>query len=247
MSKHDEHMRWAYLDGELSASEANDLDKELTDDERQRLAAEMRLESAVADKLREDAECPSDVWRRLQGEVWKTEMNEHRRRNRLSRWAVPALAAAAGIIIAFALFFPTGPDDIPPFLSLAAASVSELAETSEIRGTDDEIEDYLRQAGLAIDLKGNGQVVSHHQIELLGARLADYNGKPVARIQYMCCGQPIELVVARRDDPAGKAIVRAQENKSHQGPALGQGDFIFAALGDPHHTDEVLNLMQAAP
>ena len=55
---HRDKMWMACLDDALSASEAADFDKTLTGAERDRLAAERRLESAIADKLGEAAPCP---------------------------------------------------------------------------------------------------------------------------------------------------------------------------------------------
>ena len=52
----------AYLDGELSASEAADFEANLDDRERQLLASEMSFESAFAEKLGMDATCPDQVW-----------------------------------------------------------------------------------------------------------------------------------------------------------------------------------------
>lgn len=58
MKKNLDMMRQAYLDGELSASEASEFEATLDAAERERLAAEVRFENGLAERLAQDAKCP---------------------------------------------------------------------------------------------------------------------------------------------------------------------------------------------
>ena len=59
----------AYIDGELSASEASEFEASLSDEDRALLAGEMQFENALADRLRQDSDCPADVWARVKAQV----------------------------------------------------------------------------------------------------------------------------------------------------------------------------------
>ena len=66
MTHNEEHekLRSAYLDGELSASESARFDESLTPGQRERLAGEMRFESAMSETLSKGASCPDALWLR---------------------------------------------------------------------------------------------------------------------------------------------------------------------------------------
>ena len=57
-----EKLWMAYLDGEMTSTEAAAFDASLTPEERARLAGEMRLESGLAAALQGDVVCPDAVW-----------------------------------------------------------------------------------------------------------------------------------------------------------------------------------------
>lgn len=241
--QNDEHMWSAYLDGELSAADASAYDARLTEAERNRVQAEMRLESAVSDALREESACPLDVWRRIAQDVHCAARKRGRWRAAAAHWGVPAFAAAAGIFVAFALYFPTGPNSLPPFLELAAANAPEVRQVSSAELDRAMVEDLLRQTGVDLSLAPNIEL-SHHRMQFVEASKGVYGDRNYVRLLFVCCGRPVKIIITPQDTPAAAAIEKAFAEGEFSGDTRRTGGCIIAAVGDARHAPEVLQLIR---
>lgn len=246
MKKNNEQLWSAYLDGELGAGEASEYDAQLSESERRRMEAEMRLESAMADTLRDEKPCPSELWKRIEQDVTRASRRSSRWMRTAAHWGVPAFAAAAGILLAVMLFVPTGPDALPAFLELAAADVSELKQTSEVDANQATVENYLRQAGVDLSLAPDVSKFSHHHMELLGAAEGMYMGRNFVRLKFGCCGKPVEVLITRENSPAAQTIEAAHTNGCYTGDMRKTGGYLIAAIGDAVHAPEVVKVIRIA-
>jgi len=243
MNRHRDPLWSAYLDGELTAAEASEFDARLNAEERERMAAEVRLESGIAERLAASEKCPDALWKRIEQGVTDASDRQNQPRRSFVSWALPSLAAAAGILLALALFVPSGPNQVPAFLHLAAANEPMAQNMSEVDDSVSHVQDFLRQVGMQLALTPETQTHSRHHIHLIGARKEMFEGKPYVRLFYQCCKTPVEVIVARQGDPAAKAIISAHEHHELQNSRM-IGDYIVTVLGGPHHTPEVLGLVK---
>ena len=110
MKKDTEQYWQAYLDGELSASEAADFEASLTDAQREQLAVDMHVERVLAEHLGRDAECPDEVWERTKARVARLSETgtPHAAGHRRWYWGAATLAAAAAIAFVISIIAPTG-------------------------------------------------------------------------------------------------------------------------------------------
>lgn len=243
MKRNEEHLWSAYLDGELSATDASAYDAGLSEADRARMEAEMRLESAMADALRDESPCPLDVWKRIVQDVHCAARKRDRWRATAAHWGVPAFAAAAGIFVAFALYFPAGPNSLPPFLELAVANEPEMRQVSPAELDRAMVEDLLRQTGVDLSLAPKVDL-SHHRMEFVDASKGIYGDRNYVRLLFLCCGQPVKIIITPEDTPAAAAIEKAFADGEFTGDTRRTGGCIIAAVGDARHAPEVLSLIQ---
>jgi hypothetical protein len=245
MSNEKERLWTAYLDEELSETEARAFEEQLTESERESLAADARYEAAVAARLSEDVKCPDDLWQRVQGEIWQAQANEARLPSQWTRWAIPALAAAAAIIVFVTFFVPTGFDGLPAFLEPAAANVPDLKAMTEVEPNRAAVEDFMRQAGMRITLQDHGQQArrGHHPVQLYGASKGTVEDGDVVRVLYSCCRLPLEVIVAQEGGAAANAINKARAGKRLRHTKDLKG-YVIAVVGSPHHGGQILRLVQ---
>lgn len=240
--------KWsAYLDGELTDDERSAFETNLSDDDRALLEHELRVESAITAKLADAPSCPDEVWNKLRGEIWKAEVAPTASvpRSRLQDWGIPALAAAAAVILAVALFVPAGPNNLPALLELAAADVPTLAETAEVRGPQDEIEDFLRRSGLRLEVSDVPKQVTTHPVVILGASSASFDGHDYHRLQFDCCKHPIEVIAAPADGPIAERIRAASEAGEFEGQMKELDGLLITVLGEAYHSNEVFKVIRA--
>ena len=237
-----------YLDGEMTDEERAAFEAGLTSEDRALLESEIRLDRAITDAIADAPACPNETWNKLRGEIWKAEAKpaQSAAPSRLQDWGIPAFAAAAAIIIIAALFMPAGSDRLPALLELAAADVPSLEETSEVRGSNSEIEDFLRRSGLRLEVSEKPEDHTQHPVTLIGARHAVFQGDGYHRIQFNCCQKPVEVIAAPLDGPIALQIKKATEDGSFKGEMKEMDGFLITVVGESYHSHEVFKLVQAA-
>ncbi len=242
MSMQREHRWSAYLDGELSASEAAEFDESLTLEEQQRLQAEVRFEGALGEFLSQGGECPNDVWHRATKAL-------ARKGGRIPWWmptrhaATFVAAAAVMLIVAGVVYrvqFAT-----PAFLSLANGDYP-TAESRLALNTGDlsEVNEYLHTHGIALVLHAPSKHYHVHGArgrELRGASEASYKGETVTEIMFECCGRPLKVVIVPKTGPAAGAVRRAIERDQVQ-EFRSIGDYVAVTVGR-HPAHGLLDLL----
>ncbi len=224
----------AYLDGELSAAEASRFNQSLSPSERQRLADEMRLETALADALSRGSRCPTDVWDHAKAAVLQRAAPHPNIFQRPLRWKDLLAFAALIAIVASAYTGFQMLNKLPSFLETPERHVADLQREAEIPGNDlSRVNAYFQSHGFAIDIHPGAKGFDeppHHRRELLGAREAEFHGESVMEVLFDCCGVPTKIVVAPKDSAAASAITKAAAaGKVQESRAI--GDYVAAVVG----------------
>lgn len=220
MSKSErEKQRMAYLDGQLTAGEAAAFDASLTEEERRCLAAEMRLEEGIAERLRDDIPCPEALWNSLRSEMAAVPASK---RSRLPLIAGLALAATAALTVGAALLYSTL-NPIAPTVALAssAAPAQEIAEdirtTLEMAGRtlvpaqQQSIEQFLEahDIRLAVNCAPKSLSKSGHKARLLGACLGNCPQGSIVEVLIDYDGKPAKLLLAKVGGHGARIIENA--------------------------------------
>jgi hypothetical protein len=236
MNTHDDNLWSASLDGELSATEAAAFEQALSEEERTRLASEMKLESGLAEKLAEPVACPENLWRQTQQQI--KFRSGHTARARRVRWGLVSTLAAASFLMAF-MFFNR---EETPFIEHISA-VKALQQLSQVPVDRSSVQEFLVSHDVALVLEApEGKFRGHHPGKtLLGARTLEYEGQPVVQLLYSCCNSPVKVNVAKLGTPAADSLARAREEGTiTAGRTI--GDYYVASLGG-HYGGEVLDLI----
>lgn len=241
MSMQRENLWSAYLDGELSASEAAEFDQSLTAVEKERLQGEVRFERALGDILSRGGSCPDDVWTRTTAAISK-------RGGRVTRrtpfWQLGAMAAAAVVALSagaavYQSYFAT-----PEFL--CEHSMGDVLAELNLPSSDvGEVNDFLHSHGVSLTLNAATQGVrgrrGHHTPALVGATEAEYHGERVTEVMYECCGKPVKVVIATKNGSAANAVRKAIERDGVT-DFRSIGDYIAVTVGT-HPSRGILDLL----
>jgi len=227
----------AYLDGEMTAAEALELERSLSPADLARLEAEKRMESALCEALCEGPDVPAALWQRN-----KITMRNGRPRHVQRRWLVFAggtgmVAAALFAVFVFLHVTPRGDG----FWSVGAPSTIELAKLSAVPDTKTNIENYLNAHGISVAIPDfpYSPANSPHKVDLLGVTSATYQGSEVVELLYSCCGFPAKVVIVNDNTAAADDLRRAKmdgrvQRLRHMGGYL-------AGLITSHETNAVLD------
>jgi hypothetical protein len=245
MSTHRDKMWLAYLDGELSASEAAEFDQLLTPADKERLTAEVRFERALGEALAGEVSCPDALWRKTIIAVNQRDQVLNAPGTPKWMYAVTAVAAALAITTA-AVLYRVAQQPRSVFV-MPAGFPSEMAANAEIAGTAplEEINRYLAEHGFKIamtttDMEGPR---AHHSREFLGLHSARNRGEPVVEFYFECCGKPIKMIVAPKggatDDEMRRRLAAREIQASRP-----VGDYVAAVVGR-HKAHGFLDLIEA--
>lgn len=240
-----ERLWQAYLDGELSASEATEFESSLSESERKALAADMRFEHGLHELLSEGA-CPDPVWERTQALIRRTAPPRQSGSRRY--WVAASLAAAC---LAFVLLVVSGELRSRSNTNVihAASSVNALASTSDVAPGHDNAVHYLKQHGIHLGIHNEPELeamyLPHRPIKVVGARQDTFAGDRVTEVLFSCCGYPVKVLVARQDSPAAKAIGRATGQKNSDVQATKIVDGYLAAVVSRHPAHGLVNALEA--
>jgi len=254
MKENREMMRQAYLDGELSASEASEFEATLSTVEREQLASEMRFENGLAERLAQDATCPDDVWERTKALLADQHAPAPPTRLRRWYWGAGALAAAASIVFFVTVFAPS--PFSPSAFVMAAESVRDLADTDESSSGHKGTQAFLQENGIYLKLKeeeGGGMVGNttrpsrmYGGIRILGARIEKLpSGKPVVEILIACCRLPVKVLMAEKGSDVafeiGEATAARKKNNILDTRTV---DGYIAAVVSKHRSHGLLDIFE---
>lgn len=229
MSIEREKLWSAYLDGELSASEAASFDESLSPRESDRLAAEMRLENGLGDALSQAPPCPDAVWASLQTKIQPGPATMRAS----AKWYKPTLPAAIAMIVligAGAAYFQYQRE--AAFLRLPG-TVDDLALHAEWRESWTHVQDFFHENHFELALRplDSEDLDVHSRIQFLGASRQQYHGEDVIELMFDCCRRPIMLAVARRDSDAAAAIAKSVGEGTVRDSRI-VGDYVVAYVGN---------------
>jgi len=241
---------WAYLDGEISPSEATQYDRDLTPENRERAANDLRMETELGEVLAAPVACPDDAWRQAAARIREHEnATRNVRRWRALRWAALAVPAAAMLLLAIYVFAPSRTPSKPVFLALKAGDVPGLAARSQVADGVKGVRTFMEERALPVALDPSdpfdGEATPYR---LLGAREDVFHGEPVVQLLFECRGKPAMVIIASKQGIAAKEIA--------DGLAAGTvaasraiGNVLVAAIGDNAAFDlvSVLNDNWPAP
>jgi hypothetical protein len=262
MNKERKEELWsAYLDGELSCSEAREYDKSLTEEERARFAAELRFEEALAGRLCDDVRCPDELWKRVTRRL--TEESSPRRRFLRLAWRTTPLAAAAAALLVVCLRHPwaptpresaavaLAPDTAPApdaqedFLAVVSGT-DMLIHRVEIDGDEVAVGEFMRRHGFPFRLQPVSMLAEStsagHPVQFFGARERMVDGERVLELMWQCCGQPVVVELAAEGTAPARRIHKAADGGQIQ--EVRQFGRHVAALVSSHKAKPFLDLVQ---
>lgn len=223
----------AYLDGELSASEATAFEASLTDEERKRLPHEIEFESGLAEALSKGGDCPDDVWARTQALLAERAATKKPRFSRTFMYAA-TMAAAASLALVISVFV-SEPTSTSTSIVMAAESVEDLEAMSMVKPGADTAEAFIHEHGLLIGLHFEEAVdASHHYgMAVVGARNDKVGKDSVGVVLYVCCARPIKVIIAKSGTKGADLILHAHgSDKDNDILEVREvGDYVAAVVG----------------
>lgn len=254
MNKNKDQLFQAYLDGELSIGESAEFEATLSESERERLSAEMRLESALADRLGQYAECPEDLWNRTLAMVEQSKIDSGEktviefRPTARRRWFIGAVSLVAAACLAFVIsvLAPVQPNATSSVV-LAAQSVQELVARSEVTAEFESVQDYIHQHSIDLDIHAPGDIENHghHGVSILGADTEQVGGEKVVELLVECCGYPVKVLMVERDSAIAHEIALAVVQGSDVQAVRSVGRYITAVVSK-HPTHNLLDVFDVS-
>ena len=250
MSKNErENMMMAYLDGELSVAEANAFDASLNEEERERMAAELKVESAVAERLGESVLCPVELWKQLERQIQAKEVNRFEPRKALFAVAAAMLVMASAFTY-WNLFSSPLPDTTIASHGVHMdmdKSLDSFAAGSETAATAADVERYLQEHGIQLAMADYSEQSpdSHHELNLLGCCEGDCPEGSLVEIRFECCKNPAKLVVAKLGT-GGASMIEAAIKAGTVRDFLHIDGYVAGVVGD-HHAEDLLHLLRKQP
>jgi hypothetical protein len=233
-TRHEDHLWSAYLDGELTASEALEVDDTLTDAERERLAGELRVERLLAERLSAAPPCPQALW-----ESTVARMGLKATRRPFPVWRAASLAAA--FLVALSLFLALRPNDEAEFLA-KAANIDSLRQQAQVM-TPEEVQALLLGNGMNVQLRSLEEIgIDNHNDFLIGANATSYAGERVVQVLYGCCGSPAKVVIVKRGGSAAARVADGVAKGQVQACCAVDGH-VVAVVG-PHGSPQLLHVVQ---
>ncbi|NUM52644.1 MAG: hypothetical protein HUU46_03270 [Candidatus Hydrogenedentes bacterium] len=235
MATNHEKLVTAYLDGELSAAEAAELDQSLTPEQKVNLAGEIKFERAIGERLAGGAKCPDELWQRTMAAVGaKVSPVAEFRPRRNWKYAVTALAAMLALTMA-GLLINYNTTQTPSILAMEKGTTVEMLQAlAELEGHEtDDVNAYFKEHGFDLAMTtADVQIPGDHHTPrvLLGMRPAKNRGEDVMELLFNCCGRPLKVVVAKKGGETAREIGDAMAEGTIQ-VSRRVGDYVTALVG----------------
>ncbi len=247
MATNHEKLVTAYLDGELSAAEAAELDQSLTPEHKANLAAEIRFERSIGERLTRGAKCPDDLWQRTLAAVEAKAapvVVEFKPRPNYWKYATVAMAAMLAITtLGLVAKFNTSTTAPSMFTMQKGTTIELLAAQAELRGHDTAaVNAYFKEHGVKLAMTSADMTIpgDHHTPrELLGMRPATNGDDTVMEMMFNCCGRPLKVVIAKTGSDTAREIGDLVSEGKIQ-TVRHVGDYVAALVGR-HETHGLLD------
>lgn len=187
----------AYMDGQLSESDAAAFEQALTPEQKQILEADKVLQDRLVRALREKDMCPDGLWRKVQDDLAREDGPVRKLR------VFAMVAAAACLVLGLALIgvYLVPSDEPVEHMVSFAATTGQFAELASIRGDQATIAQALTDNGFAVQMadiaESNRQ--HRHRVNLLGMNVIELGGRGhrCAHLRFSCCGRQVSTFVVR--------------------------------------------------
>ncbi len=237
----------AYMDGQMSASEALEFERSLSPEDQKRLNDEVRLEAAICDSLAGGECCPIALWKGLALRM----RNQAPQRSRIAVWQrrIVAVAAAVAIVtistVAYREFVQDPNTAVALGLGIMEDSLEDFANNTEVPGTQEAMQRYLDDHKIALKLVDfdSAKLDPHHPVTLLGAGKGICPESNLVEVRLVCCEEPIKLLIAKVGTKGARLIRRAKRCGTVRTSRVTDG-FVTALVGDIHGNTDLLNLLQ---
>lgn len=237
----------AYIDGQMSASEALEFERSLSPEDQRRLADEIRVEAVICDHLATDTCCPEALWNSIKLRV----RNQSQKRSPLGVWQrrFVGVAASIAIVTTSALIYR----DFAPERNIGVASSLEISEDNlvdfanhtEVPGTREATQHFLDKHDIALELVAldAAELDAHHPVKLLGACMGSCPRGSILELRLTCCNRPVKLLVIKEGSGRDMFVRRAMRCGKVKESREVNG-VLIALVGDIHGHTDLLNLLQ---
>ena len=247
MATNHEKLVNAYLDGELSAAEAAELDQSLTPEHKANLAGEIKFERAIGERLARTPKCPDDLWQRTMAAVEAKAapvVVEFKPRPNYWKYATVAMAAMLAITMGGLLATFNNTTTAPSMFTMQKGTTIEmLASQVDLHGHDTAaVNAYFKEHGFNLAMTSADMTIpgDHHTPrELLGMRPAMNGNDNVMEMMFNCCGRPLKVVIAKTGSDTAREIGDlVAEGKLQSSRRV--GDYVAVLVGR-HETHGLLD------
>lgn len=191
-----EHIRMAYMDGELSELDRREYEKGLTAQQKKTIALDKRIQHSVVDRLKRIDRCPDDLWERARSSAHLPSQG-HR-----TRQIFKLSAVAACLFVGFGLFYVNYALSHPIEVQVSLPEdVEAFSQGATIKGDQEAIEDVLHGNGFRVSI---GDIATcnrqhRHRVALLGMRMMKLGDReyPCAQLRFSCCRRPVTTFVVK--------------------------------------------------
>lgn len=238
----------AYMDGQLSASEALEFERSLSPQDQKRLADEMKLETAICETIGGEECCPKALWNNLKLQMKNQTPGVVRARRWQQRFV--GLAASIAIVVTSAVVYnQLRPEDANTVAAssfdIVETDLSDFARHTEVSGSTEATQQFLREHGVRlrmVSLEAAG-LDPHHPVRLLGACMGTCPKGSIIELRLSCCDRPVKLLIIKK----GKGTEGVVRSKSRCGKVKvyrETSETFTALVGDIHGHSDLLNLLQ---
>jgi len=233
----------AYMDGEMSTSEASAFHDSLAPEERDWLTQEVQFEAKLAEALTGEEQCPDLLWERTR-RMMTDEAEPAGAGRMLTAWRVAGLAAAAMLVagISFLVQFAVPlqqPAETPAMdghgaiLGPMADNVQDFSQTSATSDRHEAVQRFLHEHGIDLELASIEDMASggRHVVRLLGACMGNCPRGELIEVLFECDGYPAKVVVGARGS-AGASLIQKAVDRGEVQATRAIGDYVAAVVCD---------------
>ncbi len=235
----DLYRKQEYIDNELGPHDADEFERNLSEDELRELQEEKNLNMAMRRRISSCPGCPDELWNKLKTQMLDDDLGPLERRQPRRRTVHVLLAAVAVLAIylgAAVYLTPEESNPIPAGLTFDV-DIEQFGRFAAFHGNRQAIVRDLDKHGFH-SLVFDSTDRAKHPLKVLGVSYVQIDGREIAQIFFVCCGHPMLALVAPDDAEIDLTHVR---NSDADVSTKRVGRYRISVAGK-HDADEVLAL-----
>ncbi len=227
MKKKDDRNWSAYIDGELSVSEVEEFEAQLSEEELKQLNRERAFEEQIGAVFKHAPGCPANLLNDVLKEIDKESDKS------FFKYGVIAFASLAACLAVF--FLIPGAESQGPNIPQTVAELQKMSVTGDKL---DDINTYLNEKNIKLEL--TKFMPEHHQKTIIGAGIERIAGEEVVTLMFTCCGRPAKIYLLPKGSNAEKLILEDdKEWKSSIQAQAKKGNYRLV-VSSPHNSESLL-------